>query len=100
MEGYIMSMNWKIQYHQSPQISVEINSNLKQNTLMTFFSFLVKNDKLRDVSPGPGIENQPCTAEDSGSILGVRTKIPHATEDLSKSFTIRQSMCHNRFHKK
>jgi len=52
----------------------------------------MKNDKLRDVSPGPVSENQPCNAEDSGSILGVRTKIPHATENLSKSLTTGQSM--------
>ena len=54
--------------------------------------FFMKNDKLRDVSPGPVSENQPCNAEDSGSILGVRTKIPHATENLSKSLTTGQSM--------
>ena len=45
----------------------------------------MKNDKMRDVSPGPVIETQPCNAEDSGSILGVRTKTPHATENLTRA---------------
>ena len=65
--------------------------------LMLFFSFfLVKNDKLGDFSPGPMVENQPCNAEDSGSIPDMRTKIPHATEHLSWNLTTRHSMCHNR----
>ena len=42
----------------------------------------------REFLSGPGVKNLACNAGDADLILGWRTKIPHAGEQLSPSFTI------------
>ena len=51
---------------------------------------------LEGISPGPVVKKPSCNAGDVGSIPGWRTKIPHATEQLSLQATARESMCPNK----
>ena len=39
--------------------------------------------KEKDFPGGPVVKNPPCNAEDTDSIPGQGTKIPHSTEQLS-----------------
>jgi len=49
-----------------------------------------KNEK--DFPGGPVVRNLPCNTEDTGSICGQGTKIPHAPEQLSLHATTRVSI--------
>ena len=44
----------------------------------------LSRESSKDFPGGPVIKNPPCDAEDTGSAPGRGTKIPHATEQLSK----------------
>ena len=46
-------------------------------------------------SSGPEVKNAPFNAGDVGSIPGRRTKIPHATGQLSLHVTTREFVHHN-----
>ena len=52
-------------------------------------------DKWRDLHGGPVVENLLCNSGNAGWIPGQRTKIPHATEKLSKRATTKESVLHN-----
>ena len=41
------------------------------------------------------VKNLPCNAEDVGSVSGWRTKIPHASEELSPHTATRESVGQN-----
>ena len=47
----------------------------------------------RDLPGGPVVKNQLCNAEDTDSILGLGTKIPHAMEQPSLLSTTRKVLC-------
>ena len=44
---------------------------------------------------GPMVKNLPCNAGDLGLIPGQRTKIPHATEQLSPATATTEPTFHN-----
>ena len=48
-----------------------------------------------DFPGGPVVKNLPCNAEDVGSVSGWRTKIPHASEELSPHTATRESVGQN-----
>lgn len=57
---------------------------------------LITQKHLLDFPGGIVAKNLPSNAGDLGSIMGQRTKIPHALEQLHLPATIRGSVCLNK----
>ena len=47
-----------------------------------------------DFPDAPVVKNLPCNAKDMGSVPGLGTKIPHATEQLSLCATTTEPLHH------
>ena len=74
----------------SQELSTNLNCKKKFANLI-FIQYI----KRQDCSGGPGVNNPPCSAGDTGLILGQGTKIPYAVDQLSPHTTLRESTCHN-----
>ena len=63
---------------------------------LIYFLFILKDfiekEYWGDFPSGPVVKNSPCNAEDTSSIPGWRTKIPHAKEQLIQWTTTRESV--------
>ena len=61
-----------------------------------FSSLYPSKMKERDSLGVPVVKNSPCDAEDTGSIPGQGTKIPHAAEQLSLHTTTGEPLSHSK----
>ena len=52
------------------------------NLIKDFYEKFTANITLRDFPGGPVVKNLPSNAGDVGSILGQRTRIPHAAKPM------------------
>ena len=62
--------------------------------------FFEKSSRIRDFPGGPVVKNPPSNAEDTGSVSGWGTKIPHDAGQLSPHATTRVKLphCNETFH--
>ena len=56
---------------------------------------MIKKEGKRDFPGGPVVKNPPSNAGDTGSIPGQRTKIPHASGQLSPPAATSEPVCHS-----
>ena len=61
---------------------------LREQSCDLYLSFFLYKNWTRDCPGGPAVEHLPCNAGDVGSIPGLGTKTPHATERQSPCSTI------------
>ena len=54
---------------------------------------VTRSSRERDLPGGPVVKNLPCNAEDTDSILGLGTKIPHTMEQPRLLGTARKVLC-------
>ena len=60
-----------------------------------FVNFFEESSRIGDFPGGPVVKNPPSNAEDTGSVSGQGTKIPHVAGRLSPQSTTRVNLPHS-----